>query len=137
MVANEGRRKAQFDSTLIGEKNEVCIVDDLLVLCGVGRWNGLGGFFVPGDGSGTMGVGPVATAFDQEVGVDFFVGPAVGDGDGGGAVFAMGKVAEELHCHAIGVEEEDGDVVLACTGDSMAVPLELEGVAGKGADGGG
>ena len=30
-----------------------------------------------------------------------------------------------------------GDVVLACSGDGLAVPKELQGVAGKGLDGGG
>ena len=93
--------------------------------------------FGPGEGAGAGGVGPVALAFEEEVGVDFFVFPSGGDGEGGGAVLALGYVAEELHSHAIGVEEEYGDVVLAGSGDGLAVPLELEGVAGQGADGGG
>ena len=93
--------------------------------------------FGPGDGAGAKGVGPVAITFDQEVGVDFFVFPRGGDGDGGVAVLAMGYVAEELHCHTIGVEEDDGDVVVAGSWDGMGIPKELEGVAGKGADGGG
>ena len=63
-------------------------------------------------------------AFDEEVGVDFIVIPRGGYGDGGGAVVAMGNVMEEFHCHAIGVEEQEGDVVLACAGDGLSIPQE-------------
>ena len=92
--------------------------------------------FGPGDGAGAKGVGPVAITFDQDVGVDFFVVPTGGDGDGGGAVLAMGNIREELHSHAIGVEEQDGDVVLTCSGYGLSIPQELEGGAGKGLSGG-
>ena len=76
-------------------------------------------------------------AFDQEVGIDFFPGPAGGDGEGGGTVLALGDVVEELHCHMIGVEEYNGDVVVACAWNGLGIPQELEGVARKGTDGGG
>ena len=44
---------------------------------------------------------------------------------------------EELDCHTVGIEEQDGDVVLACARDGESIPMEMEGGAGKGMDGGG
>ena len=94
----------------------------------------MGGLFVGGEGAGTAGVGPVVGALDHGVAIGLFLVPTGGDGYGSGAFFALGYAMEELHCHTVSVEEQDGDLVLAATGDGLAVPEEGEGVALGGRD---
>ena len=89
---------------------------------------------VVGDGAGAGGTGPVVGALDHGIEIGFLVLPMGGEGEGGGAVLAEGYVVEELHCHTVGVEEEEGDLVVATSWDGLAVPVEGEGGALGGED---
>ena len=77
---------------------------------------------VVGNGAGAVGTGLVVVALDHGVAIDFVTMPAIGDGDGGGAVFAGGDGMEESECHFAGIQKDYGDLVAAAAGYAQSVP---------------